>query len=328
MLLFDICTLPWLLPWLLSALLGLLAGWLLWGKFKGMVADLEAEISRLKAKISGLEAELSECRSKGASLNSELTLLKGQMRESKTVSRGQSVKVDTPKTSTSTTANKLVSDSGTTKVTPPAPQTPKSSGKKNVYSVLTSDNLQVVEGIGPKMDEVLKKHGVNTWQELANSTPESLRAILDKENPKRYRIIDPSSWPAQSKLANGGKWEDLIAMQKQLDTGRTHVGDGETDSKVEKMLIKLGAIKKWKQDDLKAVEGIGPKIEGLLKDAGINTWRKLSQTSVDKIQDILNAAGKRYKLADPGTWPKQAEMCADGRWDDLSEYQDFLQGGK
>ena len=94
------------------------------------------------------------------------------------------------------------------------------------------------------------------------------------------------------------------------------------------MLIKLGVLKRWKQDDLTAIEGIGPKISGLLHDAGITTWRMLANTEVSKIQSILDSAGKRFRLADPATWPKQAEMAADGRWDDLDEYQDFLQGGK
>jgi predicted flap endonuclease-1-like 5' DNA nuclease len=197
-----------------------------------------------------------------------------------------------------------------------------------MYAALKPDNLQVVEGIGPKMNEVLKKHGVHTWAELGSSNFDALRGILDKENPKRYRIIDPTTWPAQAKLANDGEWDKLIAMQKQLDTGRSGVSDHETDSKVEKMLIKLGVLKRWKQDDLKAVEGIGPKIEGLLKADGIDTWRKLSNAQVSTIQDILTKAGKRYKLADPTTWPKQAGMCADGKWDELETYQDQLNGGK
>ena len=64
-------------------------------------------------------------------------------------------------------------------------------------------------------------------------------------------------------------------MQKDLDTGRTNT-TGNTDSKLEKIMIKLGLIKKWKQDDLKAVEGIGPKIAGLLMDSGIKTWKQLA----------------------------------------------------
>ena len=205
---------------------------------------------------------------------------------------------------------------------------PASKPKASIYSKLKNDNLQIVEGIGPKMDEVLKKHGVGNWKELASKTPEELRAILDKENPTRYRIIDPTTWPDQAKYAADDNWDDLIAFQKRLDSGRVDVGDGVTDAKVEKLLIKMGVLKKWKQDDLKAIEGIGPKIEGLLKDAGIKSWAALSKAPVSDLQAILDKAGPRYKLADPGSWPKQAEFAAAGKWDELQEYQDFLVGGK
>ncbi|PHN08692.1 hypothetical protein CRP01_00025 [Flavilitoribacter nigricans DSM 23189 = NBRC 102662] len=81
-------------------------------------------------------------------------------------------------------------------------------------------------------------------------------------------------------------------------------------------------------NDLKIVEGIGPKIEGLLHGAGIQTWSDLAATSVDRLREILAEAGERYRLADPTSWPKQAELAASGNWDELKEYQDFLSGGK
>ncbi len=86
--------------------------------------------------------------------------------------------------------------------------------------------------------------------------------------------------------------------------------------------------KKWKQDDLKIVEGIGPKIEELYHAAGIKTWKELSETSVEKSQSILDAAGERYKIHNPSTWAKQAEMCYLGQWSELKAWQDSLDGGK
>ncbi len=82
------------------------------------------------------------------------------------------------------------------------------------------------------------------------------------------------------------------------------------------------------KDDLKKIEGIGPKIEELLNQAGIETWEALSQTKVERLQDILHKAGKRFQMHDPSTWPKQAELAYLGRWDELQEYQDFLNGGR
>jgi predicted flap endonuclease-1-like 5' DNA nuclease len=200
------------------------------------------------------------------------------------------------------------------------------ASSEDKYAKLTSDNLQVIEGIGPKMDEVLKANGISSWSDLAASTPDKLRAILDKYGDQ-YKIIDPTTWPQQAQLAANKKFSDLISLQKNLDTG-VDSNTGETPSKIEKIMTKLGIIKAYKQDDLKVVEGIGPKIEELLHAAGIKTWAQLANTEVAKIKAILDAGGSKFQLADPGTWPKQAELLAAGKFDELEAYQEFLQGGK
>ena len=80
--------------------------------------------------------------------------------------------------------------------------------------------------------------------------------------------------------------------------------------------------------DLKIVEGIGPKIEVILKKAKITTWDDLAKADVDKIREILAAAGSRFKMHDPTTWPTQAPLAVDWKWTELKEYQDYLSGGK
>ena len=81
-------------------------------------------------------------------------------------------------------------------------------------------------------------------------------------------------------------------------------------------------------DDLKIVEGIGPKIEELLNKEGITTFRQLSEASYERLSDILRAAGKRYQMHDPGSWPRQGELAADGKWEELREWQDELNKGR
>ncbi len=83
-----------------------------------------------------------------------------------------------------------------------------------------------------------------------------------------------------------------------------------------------------KEDDLKVVEGIGPKIEGMFQDAGISTWKALSDTAVAKCQEILNGGGERYKVHDPASWPMQAKMCYEGKWAELAKWQDEHDHGK
>lgn len=82
------------------------------------------------------------------------------------------------------------------------------------------------------------------------------------------------------------------------------------------------------KDGLTKVEGIGPKIKGLLNDNGIWSFRQLADASVDRLQEILNNAGPRYRMHNPGTWPRQAEMAADGKWEELKKWQDTLKGGR
>ena len=92
--------------------------------------------------------------------------------------------------------------------------------------------------------------------------------------------------------------------------------------------ITLPSGKKVKADDLKLVEGIGPKIEGLLHAAGIKTWAELAGTDTDRLKAILVEAGSQYNMHDPSTWAKQAQLAQDGSWEELETYQEHLKGGK
>ena len=186
----------------------------------------------------------------------------------------------------------------------------RSARFKNLDKVKES-NLQIIEGIGPKMNQVLTDNKLGTWSALASKSPGEVRLILDKYGDK-YKIIDPKGWSKQASYASKGKWKKLIKYQKT---------DGSA-SKAEKVLTKLGVISPPTQpDDLKIIEGIGPKISDVLESQGITTWTKLSKTSVKELKAILNGAGKRYGLADPKTWPKQAKLAAAGRFDKLEKLQ-------
>jgi predicted flap endonuclease-1-like 5' DNA nuclease len=81
-------------------------------------------------------------------------------------------------------------------------------------------------------------------------------------------------------------------------------------------------------DNLVIIEGIGPKIAELLKNEGIETFAKLAKTKAEKIKKILEDAGPRYKMHDPGSWPKQADLAAKGKMDELKVLQDELMAGK
>ena len=81
-------------------------------------------------------------------------------------------------------------------------------------------------------------------------------------------------------------------------------------------------------ESLRKIEGIGPKIEELLHNAGILTFRELSKAKVERLKQILSAAGARYRMHNPTTWPKQSALAATGKWEELKTLQAELKGGK
>ena len=85
--------------------------------------------------------------------------------------------------------------------------------------------------------------------------------------------------------------------------------------------------KRFPLNDLKVIEGIGPKIAELLNNAGIVSWNALSNADPVKLKEILAEAGPRYTMHNPTTWPIQAKMVVDGKFDELKVYQDRLEGG-
>jgi large subunit ribosomal protein L21 len=83
-----------------------------------------------------------------------------------------------------------------------------------------------------------------------------------------------------------------------------------------------------KADDLKIIEGVGPKAAEALVEAGITTFSKLAKTSADAVKAILEASESKLSHLDPTTWAQQAQLAADGKMDELKKLQDELNGGK
>jgi NADH-quinone oxidoreductase subunit I len=92
---------------------------------------------------------------------------------------------------------------------------------------------------------------------------------------------------------------------------------------------KAEAAEPAQADDLKRIEGIGPKISGVLQAAGIKTFAQLADTDAERIKQILKEADPNLlNLADPTSWPKQARLAAAGKWEALERLQDRLKGGR
>ncbi len=192
------------------------------------------------------------------------------------------------------------------------------------------DDLKKIEGIGPKIEEVLNKGGIYTYSQLYNSNRERLKSLLDDAG-SQFRLHKPDSWPHQAGMANRGEWEELNTYQQTLIQEQALEAKKVAKTKSKKRTKssdnkKLSVVNK--KDNLRKIEGIGPKIEELLNNAGIETFKALSVKSRDAIKELLNEAGPQFRMHEPESWPHQAKLAADDKWDELEEYQDFLNGGR
>ena len=90
----------------------------------------------------------------------------------------------------------------------------------------------------------------------------------------------------------------------------------------------MAAVPPPQSDDLTKIEGVGPKIQTLLNNIGIYTFADLAEATLEQLKAMLKEGGPAYTMADPATWPKQADLAAQGKWDELAVLQDRLKGGK
>ena len=156
-------------------------------------------------------------------------------------------------------------------------------------------------------------------EDIKKEASEMVASEKDKEREEVKKAVKKTQ--SQVELSTFGDIEGFSELADQLASA----------DKTPKTEPKKAASKKVASeagDDLKKVEGIGPKIQELLNNEGIITFADLAQTSVDKIKDVLHAAGSRYQMHDPTSWPLQAGLAAEGKWDELKEWQENAKGGK
>ena len=146
-----------------------------------------------------------------------------------------------------------------------------------------ADDLTKVEGIGPKIAELLNAKGITTFAQLGATSPDDLRAILQAEGGL-MASRDPSTWSKQGEMAANGQWDELKVWQDRLDGG-----------------IEVAAPSSEPQD-LTKVEGIGPKVQELLNAKGIMSYAQLGAASEANLKAILEAEGGLMASRNPTTW--------------------------
>jgi len=123
-----------------------------------------------------------------------------------------------------------------------------------------------------------------------------------------------------------------IADNELTDLYRKNIKEEEEENEDEDVENKeeIDNITEEKQensdiDDLTKIEGIGPKIAEVLAESEIKTFKDLAESDVEKIKEILSE--NSLSMHNPETWPRQSQLAVDGKWDELDELQEELNGG-
>ena len=138
-----------------------------------------------------------------------------------------------------------------------------------------------------------------------------------------YASLHPTDY-AREEAARQAKAE---AKRKAAEAKKAAAKEKAETEKAAKAAEAAKEAETAEPDDLTRIEGIGPKISGVLQEAGIKTFAQLAASDVERIEEILEEA-KLLRLAKPKTWPRQAKLAAAGKWEALEKWQARLHGGK
>jgi predicted flap endonuclease-1-like 5' DNA nuclease len=181
------------------------------------------------------------------------------------------------------------------------------------------DDLTIIEGVGPKIAELLNDNNLYTFADVANTSVDDLETIL-RSGGSRFQTANPETWPRQAKLAANREWPRLDLLKAQLKGG-VRRPEGEAPA-TRSQPVPTPA------DDLTMIEGIGPKIAEILQQNGIRTFAQLARMEPARLRLLLMEAGPAYRIADPTSWPEQASWAAVGNWDRLQALKDQLDAGR
>lgn len=211
-----------------------------------------------------------------------------------------------------------------------------------------TDDLKRIQNIGPHLESQLNQVDIFRYEQIAGwSAADVLTyAELIGHLPS---LIENEDWVGQAKQLMAAETEDSAATDEENSPsddgdpnadpfGKRHIidfdaggFDGASPKTAETQVALPGAVAadtSIDADDLKVVEGIGPKIESILKEQGINTLSQLADTELGRLREILDGAGSQFRAHQPKTWPVQAGLAADGKLDELHAWQRELKGGQ
>ncbi len=189
-------------------------------------------------------------------------------------------------------------------------------------------HIEELEGTVETKDKKIKSLNKNLKKDRA--TLETLNTDLNQRDTTiqglEEQVRERSEHVIAAKAAN-----TKLRMQNQETTDRAIGAEArvielqELTQERNQEITALKAKERAMQDDFSHLDGVGPKISATLRSAGVKTFAKLAAKEVDDLREILVAENPNLlRLSDPTTWPQQAGMAAEGRWETLKALQETL----
>jgi predicted flap endonuclease-1-like 5' DNA nuclease len=140
---------------------------------------------------------------------------------------------------------------------------------------------------------------------------------------RRSRYVEPDSIPIDTRPAfDMADMEEADQEEHAFNISEASLESMQAEARKEK-----NEVVPVQSDDLKLIEGIGPKISALLNEHGINSFQQLAEASLEHLNEILISANLR-SIADPVTWAEQASLASSGEFEALKKLQETLKAGR
>ncbi|MCS6929609.1 MAG: hypothetical protein NZM43_08950 [Saprospiraceae bacterium] len=339
-----------LLMLLVAALIGLWLGWLLWSRYRQRAEQLETENASLAATAQALRKELEVSRARQAELETtcadlevrtqslsqqnnnlqeELRRLYTELNTLRAINRryaselGMSLEPDTPSEEVPLEIAPSTEDGGPQRdlesevLGTASPEHDQSQPK---VVPLEGRDIPLDVALTPEQEDLdLLPSDVCNFGSSSLSEKTSSSGV-PSASTETIRFIEPV--PRGTMVALEALSDPPVLTEEMLSAGKSAASEDIEQG------VPRAVAADVPYDDLKRIEGIGPQIEQLLFSKGITTYGQLAATSVQQLKDILAEAGPHFAMHDPGTWSAQALLAANGEWENLKAYQDFLHGGK
>jgi predicted flap endonuclease-1-like 5' DNA nuclease len=281
-------------------LLGLWLGWLLWNRYKQEAEKMRLENQSLNATTEVLRTDLESHKTRLAAAESEqinLSASVASLNRNNANLRDRIMELEVELADVQARNRQVETELGLS-FAPDAPD----PIPLEIIDEATS-NVDPIEIVSTQ--DAADVQAIQEQEPTLNELAAQMEAATEKEAEDQLELVSP---PVAIPLS--------IAPTPELKS---------SDSKTKTTIVAAAAAEK---DDLTVVEGIGPKIQMLLNQYGIFTYRQLATTEVERLKEILTAAGPQLAMHDPGTWPSQANLAANDEWENLKSIQGFLKGGK